>query len=146
MQSAVDGEHLPGDVSGGRIDEESYWLEGQPEPANELQWPAVLSFYIDENLCPTLGIPLLAGRALSERDTDDTPPVIFIFDQHIHHALVVGVGHLGGLAAQQRAPRAPASTARMDPGGTGRKTKRSAAKTLHDFSGWRNVPNGKWTS
>jgi len=67
----------------GRSDEESYWLEGQPEPANESQWPAVLSFYIDENLCPTLGIPLLAGRALSERDTDDTPPVVLVDDEFV---------------------------------------------------------------
>jgi putative ABC transport system permease protein len=68
----------------GRIDEESYWLEGQPEPANELQWPAVLSFFVDEDLCRTLGIPLLAGRMLSERDTDDTPPVVLVDDEFVH--------------------------------------------------------------
>jgi len=67
----------------GRIDEESYWLEGQPEPANELQWPAVLSFFVDEDLCRTLGIPLLAGRMLSERDTDDTPPVVLVDDEFV---------------------------------------------------------------
>src|SRR5256714_7391844 len=67
----------------GRIDEESYWLEGQPEPANELQWPAVLSFFVDEDLCRTLGIPLLAGRALSERDTDETPPVVLVDDKFV---------------------------------------------------------------
>ena len=68
----------------GRIDEESYWLEGQPEPANELQWPAALSFFVDEDLCRTLGIPLLAGRMLSERDTDDTPPVVLVDDEFVH--------------------------------------------------------------
>jgi len=67
----------------GRIDEESYWLEDQPAPANELQWPAVLSFFVDEDLCRTLGIPLLAGRMLSERDTDDTPPVVLVDDEFI---------------------------------------------------------------
>src|SRR6478609_9696143 len=67
----------------GRIDEESYWLEGQPEPANELQWPAVLSFFVDEDLCRALGIPLLAGRMLSERDTDDTPPVVLVDDEFV---------------------------------------------------------------
>jgi putative ABC transport system permease protein len=67
----------------GRSDEESYWLEGQPEPANELQWPAALSFFVDENLCRTLGIPLLAGRMLSERDTDDTPPVVLVDDEFV---------------------------------------------------------------
>ena len=67
----------------GRSDEESYWLEGQPEPANQLQWPAALSFFVDEDLCRTLGIPLLAGRMLSERDTDDTPPVILVDDEFV---------------------------------------------------------------
>jgi putative ABC transport system permease protein len=67
----------------GRIDEESYWLEGQPEPANELQLPAVLSFFVDEDLCRALGIPLLAGRMLSERDTDDTSPVVLVDDEFV---------------------------------------------------------------
>jgi putative ABC transport system permease protein len=67
----------------GRSDEESYWLEGQPEPANQLQWPAALSFFVDEDLCRTLGIPLLAGRMLSERDTDDTPPVVLVDDEFV---------------------------------------------------------------
>ena len=69
----------------GRSDEESYWLEGQPEPANELQWPAALSFFVDEDLCRTLGIPLLAGRMLSERDTDDTPPVVLVDDEFVQY-------------------------------------------------------------
>jgi putative ABC transport system permease protein len=67
----------------GRIDEESYWLEGEPEPANQLQWPAVLSFFVDEDLCQTIGIPLLAGRMLSERDTDNTPPVVLVDDEFV---------------------------------------------------------------
>src|SRR6516164_9144174 len=67
----------------GRSDEESYWLEGQLEPANQLQWPAALSFFVDEDLCRTLGIPLLAGRMLSERDTDDTPPVVLVDDEFV---------------------------------------------------------------
>jgi putative ABC transport system permease protein len=67
----------------GRINEESYWIEGQPEPTNQLQWPAALSFYIDEDLCQTLRIPLLAGRTLSERDTDDAPPVVVVDDEFV---------------------------------------------------------------
>src|SRR6266403_643261 len=48
-----------------------------------LRLPAVLSFYVHENLCRTLGIPLLAGRMLSERDTDDTPPVVLVDDKFV---------------------------------------------------------------
>ena len=67
----------------GRTDEESYWLEGQPEPANQLQWPVSLAYFIDEDLCRTLGIPLLAGRMLTERDTDDTPPIVVVDDEFV---------------------------------------------------------------
>src|SRR2546423_14154608 len=67
----------------GRSDEESYLLEGQPELANQLQWPVSLAYYVDENLCQSLAIPLLAGRMLSERDTDDTPPVVVVDDEFV---------------------------------------------------------------
>jgi predicted permease len=67
----------------GRSAEEFYWLEGQPDPANKLQWPIALSFFIDENLCQTLGIHLIAGRMLSERDTDDTQPVVLVDDEFV---------------------------------------------------------------
>ena len=67
----------------GRSDEESYWLEGQPEPANQVQWPVALSFLVDEDLCRTLGVPLLAGRMLSERDNDGTPPVVLVDDEFV---------------------------------------------------------------
>ena len=73
----------------GRTDEERYWLEGQPEPTNQLQWPAALFFFVDEDLCQTLGIPVLSGRLLSERDTDDTPPVVVVDDEFVR-------GNFGG--------------------------------------------------
>src|SRR5262249_32663403 len=67
----------------GRENEVGYWLEGQPEPANQLQWPVALAYFVDEDLCRTLGIPLLAGRMLSERDTDDTLPVVLVDDEFV---------------------------------------------------------------
>ena len=60
-----------------------YWLEGQPEPTNEVQWPVSLTYFVDEDLCKTLGIPLLAGRMLTERDTGDTPPVVLVDDEFV---------------------------------------------------------------
>jgi putative ABC transport system permease protein len=67
----------------GRQNEFGYWLEGQPEPANQLQWPVSLMYFVDEDLCKTLGIPLLAGRMLSERDTGDTPSVVLVDDEFV---------------------------------------------------------------
>jgi predicted permease len=67
----------------GRSDEEGYWLEGQPEPANELQWPVSLAYFVDQDLCRTLDIPLLAGRMINERDTDATPPVVLVDEEFV---------------------------------------------------------------
>lgn len=67
----------------GRQNEFGYWVEGQPEPTNEAQWPVSLTYFVDENLCKTLGIPLLAGRMVSERDMGDTPPVVLVDDEFV---------------------------------------------------------------
>ncbi|MBO0695121.1 MAG: ABC transporter permease, partial [Verrucomicrobia bacterium] len=67
----------------GRDNPMRYWLEGQPEPTNEVQWPVSLTYFVDEDLCKTLGIPLLAGRMLTERDTGDTPPVVLVDDEFV---------------------------------------------------------------
>lgn len=67
----------------GRQNEEGYWVEGQTEPMNQLQWPVALSYFIDQDLCRTLGIPLLAGRMLTERDTLESPLVIMVDDEFV---------------------------------------------------------------
>ena len=67
----------------GRDNPMRYWLEGQVEPTNEVQWPVSLTYFVDEDLCKTLGIPLLAGRMLTERDTGDTPPVVLVDDEFV---------------------------------------------------------------
>ena len=84
--SELPGVNRVGITSGiplGRENEVGYWLEDQPEPATQLQWPVSLMYFVDEDLCKTLGIPLLAGRMLSERDTDDTPPVVLVDDEFV---------------------------------------------------------------
>lgn len=84
--SELPGVNSVGITSGiplGRQNEFGYWLEGQPGPANQLQWPVSLMYFVDEDLCKTLGIPLLAGRMLSERDTGDTPPVVLVDDEFV---------------------------------------------------------------
>jgi predicted permease len=67
----------------GRDNPEGYWLEGQPEPANPIQWPVALSLFVDEDCCRTLGVPLLAGRMLTERDTLDSPAVVMVDDEFV---------------------------------------------------------------
>jgi putative ABC transport system permease protein len=67
----------------GRENPEAYWLEDQPEPANQLEWPIALLYFVDEDLCRTLGTPLLAGRMLSERDAGDSPAVVLVDDEFV---------------------------------------------------------------
>src|ERR1044071_1085193 len=62
----------------GRDNPESYWLEGQPQPANPIARPGALSLFVDEGLCGTLGIPLLAGRMLRDTDRADSPAVVLV--------------------------------------------------------------------
>jgi putative ABC transport system permease protein len=77
----VNGLGITSGIPLGRQNEAGYWLEGQPEPANQQEWPVALSYFIDEDLCRTLGIPLLAGRMLSERDSADSPAVVLVDDE-----------------------------------------------------------------
>jgi len=79
----VSGLGITSGIPLGRQNEEGYWIEGQPEPANQLQWPVALSYFIDQDLCRTLGISLLAGRMLTERDTLDSPLVIMVDDEFV---------------------------------------------------------------
>jgi putative ABC transport system permease protein len=68
----------------GRQNEFSYWLEGEPEPPNQLQWPVSLMYFVDEDLCRTLGIPLLAGRMVRETDDADSSAVVLVDDEFVH--------------------------------------------------------------
>jgi putative ABC transport system permease protein len=42
-----------------------------------------LSLFVDEDCCRALGVPRLAGRMLTERDTLDSPPVIMVDDEFV---------------------------------------------------------------
>ncbi|HTH18865.1 MAG TPA: ABC transporter permease, partial [Candidatus Udaeobacter sp.] len=79
----VSGLGITSGIPLGRQNEEGYWIEGQPEPANQLQWPVALSYFVDQDLCRTLAIPLLAGRMLSETDTANSPAVVLVDDEFV---------------------------------------------------------------
>jgi len=69
-----------------------YWLEGQPEPRQPADWPVAAAQGVSESYHQTLGIQLLAGRYLTERDTADAPPVVLVDEDFVqrhfpHHAL-----------------------------------------------------------
>jgi predicted permease len=67
----------------GRSTENSYWIEGEPEPKNAAQWPIALGFGTSESYHEALGIPLLAGRRFTAQDREDTPPVAIVDDEFV---------------------------------------------------------------
>jgi predicted permease len=64
----------------GRTGETRYWIEGSPEPKNKADWPVGIIQSVSEDYDRVLGIALIAGRFVSDRDTVDRPPVLVIDD------------------------------------------------------------------
>ncbi|HSB12388.1 MAG TPA: ABC transporter permease [Blastocatellia bacterium] len=62
----------------GRGGDNSYWIEGQPEPQESEDWPSAVSQSVSESYHRALGIGLLAGRYFTELDRADSPPVVIV--------------------------------------------------------------------
>jgi predicted permease len=59
-------------------DEQSFWLEGEPKPANQNAMRSSIRYLVGADYLRVMGIPLLKGRFLSETDDDRAPRVIVI--------------------------------------------------------------------
>ncbi|HEY9232998.1 MAG TPA: FtsX-like permease family protein, partial [Blastocatellia bacterium] len=55
-----------------------YWVEGQPEPKRQQDWPAAILQSVSESYHETLGIHLLAGRLFTEHDSATSPQVVLV--------------------------------------------------------------------
>jgi putative ABC transport system permease protein len=64
----------------GRASEHGYLLEGRPEPRRPSDRPDAYVQWVSPEFHQTLGIGLLAGRYIEERDAADTPPVALVDD------------------------------------------------------------------
>ena len=67
----------------GRGAENSYWIEGHPEPKNAAQWSVSLGLAVSEEYHDAVGIPLLAGRHFTAQDRTDTPPVAIVDEEFV---------------------------------------------------------------
>ncbi|HEX8149758.1 MAG TPA: ABC transporter permease [Pyrinomonadaceae bacterium] len=67
----------------GRVSEHGYRLEGRPEPRQTSDLPDAYVQWVSAEFHQTLGIGLLAGRYIEERDAADSPPVALVDDDFV---------------------------------------------------------------
>ncbi|HEX8501478.1 MAG TPA: ABC transporter permease [Pyrinomonadaceae bacterium] len=67
----------------GRADDNSYLLEGQPEPRRPDEWAQANRYSVDEDYHRTLGIMLLAGRHFGAQDAADSPQAVIVDDAFV---------------------------------------------------------------
>jgi predicted permease len=61
-------------------DEQTFWLDGQPKPANENEKSWAIDYIVEPGYLKAMGIPLQRGRFFSGQDNEHSPRVIVIDD------------------------------------------------------------------
>ncbi len=59
-------------------DEQLFWLEGQPKPANENDMNWAIDYIVEPSYLKAMGIPLLQGRFFTAHDDEHAPLVVVI--------------------------------------------------------------------
>jgi predicted permease len=59
-------------------DEQLFWLEGQPKPANENDMNWAIDYIVEPGYLKAMGIPLLRGRFFTVQDDEHSPLVVVI--------------------------------------------------------------------
>jgi predicted permease len=59
-------------------DEQLFWLEGQPKPANENDMNWSIDYIVEPDYLKTMGIPLLKGRFFTPQDNERSPLVVVV--------------------------------------------------------------------
>ena len=61
-------------------DEQLFWLDGQPKPANDNDMSWALDYIVDPDYLTAMGIPLRSGRFFTPQDNERTPLVVAVDD------------------------------------------------------------------
>ena len=69
-----------GAVPLGPEDDQPFWIDGQPKPANLHDMSSVLDYIVDPDYLRVMQIPLLRGRFL-ERQDDENAPLVAVVDE-----------------------------------------------------------------
>lgn len=67
-----------GAVPLGSDDEQLFWLEGQPKPANENDMNWAIDYMVETDYLKAMGIPLRRGRFFTQQDNDHSPLVVVV--------------------------------------------------------------------
>ena len=67
-----------GAVPLGADDEQLFWMDNQPKPANENDMNWAISYVVEPDYLKTMGISLLRGRFFTEADNENSPRVAVI--------------------------------------------------------------------
>jgi predicted permease len=59
-------------------DEQLFWLEGQPKPANENDMNWAIDYIVEPSYLKAMGIPLLQGRFFTVHDDEHAPLVVVV--------------------------------------------------------------------
>jgi len=59
-------------------DEQLFWLEGQPKPANDNDMSWAIDYIVEPDYLKAMGIPLLQGRFFTAQDNEHAPLVVVI--------------------------------------------------------------------
>jgi predicted permease len=61
-------------------DEQLFWLEGQPKPANDNDMNWAIDYIVDADYLKVMGTPLRAGRFFTQQDDEHSPLVVVVDD------------------------------------------------------------------
>jgi predicted permease len=61
-------------------DEQLFWLDGQPKPANQNDMKWAIDYIVEPDYLKAMGIPLLRGRFFTPQDNPHSPSVVVIDD------------------------------------------------------------------
>ncbi|HLY41590.1 MAG TPA: ABC transporter permease [Terracidiphilus sp.] len=78
----------------GGEDDQLFWVDGQPKPANDHDMGWVLDYIVDPDYLRVMQIPLLRGRFLTRQD-DERAPLVAVVDEVFAHKYFPGQDPVG---------------------------------------------------
>ena len=122
-----------------------FWVEGQPKPANQNDMPFALFYLVTEPYREAMGIPLLRGRFLTDRDSEQAPPVVVIDSEfaRIHFPNQNPIGKRLNISLLDVQPEIVGVVGHVEHWGLGEKGPENLQSQMY-LSVWQ-IPDRFWT-